>query len=71
MPIIHHDAVGEFEVFGAAELGEDVTHLVEDDYAHHLPNTTRNEKWHPSFIQKLENLEVKTSSCANVVLRYD
>ena len=61
LAIVHHDSVGEFKVFGAAELGEDVTHLVEDDYAHHLQNTTM-EKWHRS-IKTFGGSKSKQRSC--------
>ena len=34
--VVHHNAVGELEVLGAAELLEDVAHVVKDDDAHHF-----------------------------------
>ena len=39
--VVDDDAVRELEMFGAAKLIEDVSHLIEDDHAHHLNNNNK------------------------------
>ena len=41
--VIHDDAIRELEMFGAAKLIEDVSHLIEDDHPHHLDNNNNNK----------------------------
>ena len=44
LPVVHHHAVGELEMLGAAKLVQDVAHLIKYNHTHDLKNYHLNGK---------------------------